>query len=68
MQRDQRITGAFRAQSDQVKAPAGFEVTNPWHVSGWLSGKSKSCADLLPGGTEDIIGMRNVIALVSIDF
>jgi hypothetical protein len=32
MDRDIRLTGVFRAQSDNPKAPLGFEVNNPWKV------------------------------------
>lgn len=32
MERDRRLTGFLRGQTDQVKAPAGFEVSNPWKV------------------------------------
>ncbi|ETN46643.1 uncharacterized protein HMPREF1541_00829 [Cyphellophora europaea CBS 101466] len=30
MERDQRITGVFRGQSEAVEAPAGFEVNSRW--------------------------------------
>ncbi|KAJ5567253.1 hypothetical protein N7535_006559, partial [Penicillium sp. DV-2018c] len=30
MERDQRITGSFRGQSSNHKAPTGFDVSNPW--------------------------------------
>lgn len=33
MDRDRRLTGFLRGQSDSVKAPAGFELSNPWRVS-----------------------------------
>ncbi|KAJ6089875.1 hypothetical protein N7467_005091 [Penicillium canescens] len=32
MERDQRITGAFRAQSSNHQAPPGFDVSNPWKI------------------------------------
>jgi hypothetical protein len=32
MDRDMRLTGVFRAQSDKPEAPLGFEVNNPWKV------------------------------------
>ena len=32
MDRDRRLTGFFRGQTDNVKAPPGFEVSNPWKV------------------------------------
>ena len=33
MERDYRITGVFRGQSDEVKAPLGFSVNSGWKVS-----------------------------------
>jgi hypothetical protein len=30
MDRDMRMTGVFRAQSDKPEAPLGFELNNPW--------------------------------------
>jgi hypothetical protein len=32
MDRDFRLTGEWRGQSDNVVAPLGFEVNNPWRV------------------------------------
>jgi hypothetical protein len=32
MDRDMRLTGVFRAQSDNPEAPLGFELNNPWKV------------------------------------
>ncbi|OQD87556.1 hypothetical protein PENANT_c005G10988 [Penicillium antarcticum] len=32
MERDQRITGAFRGQSSNHQAPPGFDVSNPWKM------------------------------------
>ncbi|KAF2478935.1 hypothetical protein BDY17DRAFT_304706 [Neohortaea acidophila] len=32
MERDRRLTGWLRGQTDNVKAPAGFELNNPWKV------------------------------------
>jgi hypothetical protein len=32
MDRDFRLTGEWRVQSDNVVAPLGFEVNNPWRV------------------------------------
>ncbi|KAI6083274.1 hypothetical protein F4821DRAFT_263135 [Hypoxylon rubiginosum] len=32
MDRDRRLTGFLRGQSDAPLAPAGFEVNNPWRV------------------------------------
>lgn len=34
MDRDRRLTGYLRGQSDNVNAPAGFELNAPWRVSG----------------------------------
>ena len=33
MERDRRLTGFLRGQTDQADAPPGFEVNNPWKVS-----------------------------------
>ena len=33
MDRDRRLTGYLRGQTDNVKAPPGFELNNPWRVS-----------------------------------
>ncbi|OTB11164.1 hypothetical protein K445DRAFT_322348 [Daldinia sp. EC12] len=32
MNRDMRLTGYLRGQSDAPAAPAGFELNNPWRV------------------------------------
>ncbi|KAI0186692.1 hypothetical protein EV127DRAFT_438270 [Xylaria flabelliformis] len=32
MDRDRRLTGLLRGQSDEPLAPAGFELNNPWRV------------------------------------
>ncbi|MCJ1354211.1 MAG: hypothetical protein MMC33_004198 [Icmadophila ericetorum] len=32
MDRDRRLTGYLRGQTDNVKAPEGFELNNPWRV------------------------------------
>ena len=32
MDRDRRLTGFLRGQTDNVKAPKGFELSNPWRV------------------------------------
>ncbi|KAJ5138812.1 uncharacterized protein N7515_003660 [Penicillium bovifimosum] len=29
---DRRITGSFRGQSSNHKAPTGFDVSNPWKI------------------------------------
>lgn len=34
MNRDRRLTGFLRGQSDNPIAPAGYELNNPWSV--WL--------------------------------
>lgn len=33
MERDRRLTGSLRGQSDAPIAPLGFELNNPWKVS-----------------------------------
>ncbi|KAI5310879.1 hypothetical protein KEM55_004916 [Ascosphaera atra] len=32
MERDQRLTGVFRGQANQVEAPEGYEIGHPWKV------------------------------------
>lgn len=32
MDRDRRLTGMLRGQTDKAEAPAGFELNNPWRV------------------------------------
>lgn len=32
MERDRRLTGFMRGQTDKPVAPAGFELNNPWRV------------------------------------
>lgn len=32
MERDRRLTGFMRGQTDKPEAPAGFELNNPWRV------------------------------------
>ncbi|TKA64594.1 hypothetical protein B0A49_10382 [Cryomyces minteri] len=32
MDRDRRLTGFIRGQTDRVQAPPGFELNNPWRV------------------------------------
>ncbi|KAI1200207.1 hypothetical protein F5X97DRAFT_102905 [Nemania serpens] len=32
MDRDRRLTGLLRGQSDEPLAPTGFEFNNPWRV------------------------------------
>ena len=32
MDRDRRLTGYLRGQTDNVEAPWGFELNNPWRV------------------------------------
>lgn len=33
MDRDRRLTGYLRGQTDKVEPPLGFELNNPWRVS-----------------------------------
>lgn len=32
MDRDRRLTGFLRGQTDKVEPPLGFELNNPWRV------------------------------------
>ncbi|KAF2465518.1 uncharacterized protein BDR25DRAFT_295076 [Lindgomyces ingoldianus] len=34
MERDRRLTGFARGQTDKPQAPPGFELNNPWRVEG----------------------------------
>ena len=39
MERDRRLTGFMRGQTDKPAAPPGFELNNPWRVRmdlGWI--------------------------------
>lgn len=56
MDRDRRLTGWLRGQTDKVEAPVGFEVNNPWKVSflsrcvgSYGGGKWRVCANYLGG-------------------
>ncbi len=40
MDRDRRLTGFLRGQTDNPQAPPGFEVNNPWRVCISRSGLS----------------------------
>ena len=54
MERDFRLTGQWREQSDNPIAPVGFEVNNPWRVCNFLlniSITAKKC----PAGKEDCL-------------
>ncbi|EPE27030.1 hypothetical protein GLAREA_02944 [Glarea lozoyensis ATCC 20868] len=38
MDRDRRLTGMLRGQTDHADAPIGFELNNPWRNYGRTSG------------------------------
>lgn len=42
MDRDRRLTGFLRGQTDNPEAPPGFELNNPWRVSLEALGISKA--------------------------
>ncbi|RMZ75603.1 hypothetical protein DV737_g5214, partial [Chaetothyriales sp. CBS 132003] len=42
IQRDYRLTGVFREQTDAVEAPVGFEVSSRWKLEDRISPKSPS--------------------------
>ena len=46
MDRDRRLTGFLRGQTDKVEAPLGFELNNPWRV-GFSRRWVLWCADLM---------------------
>ena len=37
MDRDRRLTGSLRGQTDSPFAPAGFELNNPWRLEKRIS-------------------------------
>src|SRR2546423_14442758 len=45
MDRDMRLTGVFRAQSDNPEAPLGFELNNPWKVCNPRKNYTRFCTD-----------------------
>ena len=53
MDRDRRLTGTLRGQTDNVVAPPGFELSSAWRVCCQLEGHiSRKHADVqLAGGT-----------------
>ncbi len=66
MDRDFRLTGEWRGQSDSAVAPVGFEVNNPWRVCRFLSYASttvKLCSD---GGKDCLIAYASAIFTVHI--
>jgi hypothetical protein len=52
MDRDLRLTGKFREQTDNPVAPVGFEVNNPWRV-GTYPTNDPVIAKSVPDGEED---------------
>lgn len=54
MDRDFRLTGAWREQTDNPIAPVGFEVNNPWRVCRILLSGSIN-AKLRPDGEKDCL-------------
>lgn len=54
MDRDFRLTGEWRGQSDNVAAPTGFEVNNPWRVCKLLLNVSTT-TKLCPDGGKDYL-------------
>ena len=46
MDRDRRLTGFLRGQTDNVEAPLGFELNNPWRVRIAGSYQSDALADM----------------------
>ena len=48
MDRDRRLTGYLRGQTDQVQAPEGFELSNGWRVCACIAlGMAKANTDVL---------------------
>lgn len=50
MDRDRRLTGFLRGQTDSAKAPAGFELSNPWRVSTTLTLPARTEVGRVGGG------------------
>jgi hypothetical protein len=48
LERDRRLTGFMRGQTDKPEAPAGFELNNPWRVRRSVTLRCQD-ADTLPG-------------------
>ena len=53
MDRDLRLTGVFREQTDHVEAPLGFEVNNPWKVCHLLSPLQSALLTLVADGRQN---------------
>ena len=45
MDRDRRLTGYLRGQTDKVEAPPGFELNNPWRVSVFAPAEGHALVD-----------------------
>jgi hypothetical protein len=54
MDRDRRLTGYLRGQTDQAIAPAGFELSNGWRVS--YSTRRSYCLVLKRGTDKNLTG------------
>ena len=46
MERDRRLTGYLRGQTDNAEAPPGFELNNPWKVSVMTSQHTRDVDDV----------------------
>ncbi|PGH07259.1 hypothetical protein AJ80_08019 [Polytolypa hystricis UAMH7299] len=49
MERDMRLTGSLRGQTDNHIAPLGFELNNPWKVSAHSAEQSQFECKLIIG-------------------
>jgi hypothetical protein len=58
MDRDRRLTGFLRGQTDNVNAPAGFELNAPWRVSGLQHTQDDPWTDMSPDRERHFIVME----------
>ncbi|KAF2763973.1 hypothetical protein EJ03DRAFT_322030 [Teratosphaeria nubilosa] len=58
MERDRRLTGFLRGQTDNVRAPPGFELSHPWKVSGVVAERGGQCADQSEAREGDYVMLR----------
>ena len=58
MDRDRRLTGYLRGQTDKPDAPLGFEVNNPWRVSNVSVLVSDNAYECKIGGGPDNLNLE----------
>ncbi|KAL0469470.1 hypothetical protein QR685DRAFT_572460 [Neurospora intermedia] len=70
MDRDRRLTGWLRGQTDAADAPYGFEYNNPWRV-GYFTGRTvkriiertRLTNDITTTRTDDHLPLRSTISI-----